>query len=76
MFTEDELLKFKSLGRENDGSFSDRSDIILRPKNKRRTMWKLYIFDEVDGSEEFLIDINSKEDLEDIYFSIFNKILN
>jgi len=75
MLTEEELLNLKSFGKEDDGSFSDRWEIVLRPKNKKRTMWKMYAFDEVDGSEEFLIDVNSMDELNDYYFNITNKNL-
>lgn len=75
MLTEIQLSTLESFGRMNDGSYSDYSGFILRPIDKKRTKWKLYAYDEVDGTEEFLLNVDDFEDLKHYYFNITLKEL-
>ena len=71
---ETDLLDFVSLGKLENGSYSDNYSILIKP-NRKRNKWYLYIFDEVDGEEEFVSEIKSKDHLKDLYFNLTLKEL-
>ena len=75
MLTESQLNNLECFGRLDNGSYSNHQGILLKPANKKRTRWKMYNYDEVDGSEEYLLDIESLDDFKDIYFNITLKEL-
>ena len=68
------LEEFKSLGKLQNGSYTDNYGILIKP-NRKKTKWYLYEFDEVDGTKEFISEIKSNEHLKELYFSIYFKEL-
>ncbi|MFW6219813.1 MAG: hypothetical protein ACOC33_03155 [bacterium] len=75
MITVEELSQLKTFGRESDGSFSDRWQFSIIPKNKKHTKWGLYFLSEVDGEIEFIKELDDMDDLRDIYYVITYKKL-
>lgn len=74
--TEKYLNSLKSIGREQDGSYSDRWHITIIPdhlSNKNR--WRFCIFSEVDGSNTFVKYVSTKVQLKKIYNAVTDKEL-
>ena len=75
IITTEKLSKLEAFGREKDGSYSDRSEIIITPNYYLKGKWNFNLLDEVDGDITYIKTLDDMEDLYDTYFSITYKEL-
>ena len=70
MITEQELDKLADFGKEKDGTYCDRWQFSIVPRNLKRTMWDFYLFNEVNGELTFIKQLDDMEDLEETYYML------